>query len=185
MTQAEALIPTVLQFGGDLTPTRIAKLLYLIDLGWVQLNGASLTKLPYVWHKHGPYCPEIEEALWGLEDEGAIREQSFSGKEYTIYSLAERPTSQVGSDVERVVRFVVKRFGRMQFKDFIDYVYATPPMAEVQKNGSRFDRLQMAHLGEDRKLTKDEVLSVMDQIERAQDGETICARAALEQLGAE
>ena len=88
--EASALIPLVLQFGGDLTPTRIAKLLYLIDLGWVQLNGCPLTKLPYVWHKHGPYCSEIADELWVLEDEGAIKDKSVvsSNREYTIYSLA-------------------------------------------------------------------------------------------------
>ena len=70
----------------------------------------------------------------------------------------------------------------MPFENFIEYVYATPPMEKVKSEGARFDRLQMTCLGEGRKPGKDEILSVMDQIERAQEGKFVCAQTVLEQL---
>ena len=140
--QASDLILHILKHG-PLPTTKLMKLVYLVDLAWVQLTGKPLTSLPYIWHLRGPYCDALATALLDLVDKHAVTVKygtTRDGHHYALYTMAE-PPQEGDADVENVVTYIVRRFSRMDLASLLDYVYATPPMTKAQqgRRGRRLD----------------------------------------------
>ncbi len=92
--RASDLILYILQHR-PLPTTKLVKLLYLVDLAWVQLTGKPLTNLPYIWHLRGPCCDEIEAALWDLEDERAVTVTSGTTQDgYAAQAISRGPANR-------------------------------------------------------------------------------------------
>ena len=182
--RASDLILYILQHR-PLPTTKLVKLLYLVDLAWVQLTGKPLTNLPYSWHLRGPYCDEIETALWDLEDERAVTVTSGTtqdGYDYTLYTAATALADHVDPDVEKVVRYIVRRFSDMKLQSLLGYVYATPPMAQVQTRGERFVKLDLK-LDSKRRFSRDDVRSILDQQLAADTAKRVPGDEVMNKLG--
>lgn len=181
---ASDLILYILQHR-PLPTTKLVKLLYLVDLAWVQLTGKPLTDLPYIWHLRGPYCDEIEAALWDLEDERAVTIQSGTTQDrhdYTLYLAAAGPREPVDPDVEKVVRYIVRRFSCMKLQRLLDYVYATPPMAHVRTSGKRFEKLDLK-LDPKLQINRNDVMAILDQQLAADTAKRVPGDEVLNKLG--
>jgi hypothetical protein len=144
--RSEDIVLRIIQKKPNITPTRLAKILYLIDLSFVQLTGKRKTQFPYLWHWHGPYCREIDDSLWELLDEGKISRSTFKPSEDIECTLHESLTDespQLSETEESVVKYIIKKYANLPFKELLDFVYATPPMQDAQKKQKRFVRLNL------------------------------------------
>lgn len=184
MRSPTILIPHILRSsnGKPLARTRIAKLLYLIDLSWLELYNHTLTGLPYEYHRDGPYCNEIEAALWSLEDEGAVLpHHGASSCEAMQYRLEKEDACQPLDDVEqKVLNHVVARFGDRALLDLIDFVCNTSPMVRIR--GKRFHCVEMQLESSERRFSSEQLLHLIGQREAADEGEYRCLSEILSKL---
>lgn len=176
MRSPTVLIPHILRNsnGKSLSRTKIAKLLYLIDLAWLELYGSTLTGLPYAYHPDGPYCNEIEAALWSLQDEGVVRLHSGS---YRDEDVACTPIDNIEG---KVVHHVVENFASRSLSDLIDFVHKTPPM--IRAGGKRLRNVEMQLEKSERPFSSDELLSLIDRREAARKGKSQCLNDVLLRL---
>ena len=176
MRSPTILIPHILRDtnGKSLARTTIAKLLYLIDLSWLELYGETLTALPYAYHRDGPYCNEIEAALWSLEDDGVVRPhcgayhgRSWEAIQYRLenYNARRCPLDPVEA---KVVHHVVAQFAERPLFDLIDFVCKTPPMVRVE--GKKFQYVEMRLESSERRFGSAELLRLIDRREAAKRG---------------
>ena len=184
MRSPTILIPHILRNsnGKPLARTRIAKLLYLIDLSWLELYNHTLTGLPYEYHRDGPYCNEIEAALWSLEDDGAVLPYNGgSSCEAMQFQLEKEDACQPLDDVEqKVLKHVVARFGDRALLDLIDFVSNTPPMVRIRDK--RFHCVEMQLESSARRFSSEQLLRLIDQREAADEGEYKCLTEVLSKL---
>lgn len=187
MRSPTILIPHILRNsnGKPIARTRIAKLLYLIDLAWLELYGRTLTDLPYAYHRDGPYCDEIEAALWRLEDKGAIllHTGSYHGGSWepVQYQLEKEDACQPLDDIEKkVVNHVVARFGDRPLFDLIEFVSRTPPMVRIKDK--RFHCVEMHLESSERRFSSEQLLRLIDRREAVNEGESKCLREVLSRL---
>ena len=141
-TSLDAVIARVLHHAGDVAKTKLVKLVYLVDIAWVQMTGQPLTNTPYVWHKRGPYSEVFATGLDRLVLGSCVtfREGTTSdGHEYTLYSLLGS-APEVDPEVDLVVRDITAKFAILPLNDLLAYVYETPPMQSVQV---QFDPLDL------------------------------------------
>ena len=177
--QASNLILQILKHG-PLPTTKLMKLVYLVDLAWVQLIGRPLTSLPYIWHLRGPYCDALATALLDLVDKHAVTVKygtTRDGHHYALYTMAEPPQGG-DADVEKVVTYIVRRFSGMELTSLLEYVYATPPMTKAQQ-GRRGRRLDLVTTIEQH---SDQARAVLEQ-QLADTGKRVPGDDVLRKLG--
>lgn len=69
------------QLGSNLTPIRIVKFLYLLDLYYArQGSGETLTGWKWRFVHYGPFCGEALDAISAAESAGLIASQSYASK---------------------------------------------------------------------------------------------------------
>ena len=82
----------------------------------------------------------------------------------------------------RRLKYIVRRFSDMKLQSLLDYVYATPPMAQVQTRGERFVKLDL-ELDPKRRLSRDDVLSILDQKLAADTAKRVPGDEVMNKLG--
>lgn len=189
MRSPTILIPHILRNnnGKPLARTRIAKLLYLIDLSWLELHGQTLTDLPYAYHRDGPYCNEIEAALWSLEDEGVVRPHSraYHGGwwEAIQYRLEKSELVVLDTVEEKVVKHIVAQFADRPLLDLIEFVCKTPPMAKVKDHPEKRLRcVEMQLKSSERRFSSEALLRLIDRRAAIKEGKTVCLNEVLSRL---
>lgn len=150
--ETQDLVVRILQHHAPLGTTRVAKLAYLVDLAYVQMTGKALTNLPYLWHRFGPYSDALEGALWSLEEKGDIQVESYvtyQGYDCTLHRPTPSASTAPSPDktAEAVIEHVVSRFGPLDLRKMLDFVYATPPMVKAKGDGERFVPLDLTAPG--------------------------------------
>ena len=124
----------------------IAKLVYLFDLACVQILGSKATKFPYKWHLHGPYCKEIEDAIWELKDEKKIDIIPYTTKknyDCQLHVPVEEYSPEIGKPENEILKYIMKNYKSLNYEELKDFVYNTPPMQEAKKKNKRFEPLNL------------------------------------------
>jgi len=122
-----------------MTRTKVAKLLYLVDLESVRLMGQEATDLQWRWLHHGPFDKEyfqVEDRLIGRGLVQRTTAQNYYGSPEFRLSLAIED-ADVGMDarIREIVDEVVARFGGLAASTLRDLTYQTAPMlAALQGN---------------------------------------------------
>lgn len=123
---------------GELTRTKLVKLLFLADLSHFKEKGRSITGVKYHSYFYGPYSEEIMEAInnlngFEIEEHCGI---NMEGKEYYIYTLGKNPRYEVVNLVaeeQKTLDSIIQEFGHMRLNDLLEYVYKTEPYRKCQK----------------------------------------------------
>jgi len=106
------------------TVTRILKLIYLIDWIYSLHFDRTFTGQTWKYHYYGPFSRKIYEKI-KAELNKPLSEMS---KNFSNISNSEV--------VDTIINKVVDRYGKYNFDDLIEIVYATPPMRRAQKGES-------------------------------------------------
>lgn len=180
------LVLRILQLAPKISRTRLAKLAYLFDLACVQLYGKQASDIPYKWHKHGPYCDEIEEATWDLQERKLISVEAHQTQEgndcFLHYALTDR-SPRIDKELDALLVSVVKRFAGRPLKDLLRFVYDTPPMKQAQ-SGPRFRALDMTAKGDPGDLLDPKVARMLLESERTPREDYVPMRSVRDRLRA-
>lgn len=120
----------------SITKTRLVKLIYLADLFSKQKKGKTITDVRYNYYYYGPFSKLIVEELDKLVAEKVIEERhvaSQQGKKYLVYSTYNKVATfpSLEQDDLGILESVLQKYGSIDFKDLIAYVYETEP---IKKN---------------------------------------------------
>jgi len=164
LKRTKEIIINILQEKKSLTKFHISKLLYLYDLTCIQLNIDACTGLPFIWHQQGPYCIEIEKAIWQLEDAKKISIRNYTstkGHECLIHELIAPGTPTNLTEIEKqIIKYLVKEYAPLKYQQLRDFVYATPPMVKAQK-GKRFEKIDMKAQSKNKNLYNKEMAQMI------------------------
>ena len=178
----EDLIPHILKLAEmALRLSRITKLMYLVDLAWVQLTSRTLTGSSYVWRESGLHCEQIDKAMCSLGNRGAVRERRVphEGRDITLYELrCSESLSELGEWEAKLIDYVALRYFPMPDDDLTRFVQVTAPVARVTQD-NRDETIEMTIYDE---LSADELKSLIDQSLAAQDGRRHCTHEVLNLL---
>ena len=129
----------------ELGRTRLAKLLYLIDVVHFGAHREQLTGIPWIFLHYGPYAMEIPRILDELDVDLPQEETTTAGGlRAHVFKRAARPEV----DIERVldrgaarsVRRVLDRWLEADMNELLSFVYFhTPPMKAARRRREKLD----------------------------------------------
>ncbi len=119
--------------GGELTKTKLVKLLYLIDLNTYRHFRSTLTQVRWFYHLYGPYAFEIDSAIRAIEGYDLTESQFLSGrgrKGFAYKATVEEDLhALLPLDRRQVIYNTLRRWAIEDLNTILDYVYfQTPPM---------------------------------------------------------
>lgn len=125
--------------GVEITTTKIAKFLYLADLRSVELYGESFSGFTWRWDNHGPWDSTIYRSADTLESQGIVRTSDtnygpFNGKRFELVSMTQET---VDERFALIIDALLDQYGTCTATALRDLTYATPPMLEAQRGGTR------------------------------------------------
>jgi len=172
------VILRIIQMKPNLTTFHLMKMAYLFDLAFVQLSGDVRTNFPYRWHYYGPYCEEIEKTAWDLEIEKKIEIKHHvtkKGHECYLYKPLERKRPDLSEIEEKVLKYIINKYAKLDTERLKEFVYSTPPMHAALKKNERFKKLNMKIIPEPYKDFYDQetVKMILDSESSIRKGKTV------------
>ncbi|MEX0783076.1 MAG: Panacea domain-containing protein [Dehalococcoidia bacterium] len=109
--------------------TLLQKLLYLSDVESVRRTGRSVTGLDYIAYDHGPWLPQLYDALALAEN---LRERRYlwsrgQGYEYELAPGARPRYSLLTDEDRQVLQSIASTWGRRPLEDVLAHVYEQSP----------------------------------------------------------
>lgn len=137
----EVILYVISASNGNVSRTRIVKLLYLIDFFSLAKFGSKVTEVNYNYYYYGPYSESIINCVDELKNSGKLQEyvvQNSFGNHSFLYGVS-KPYSKItnlsGSEGEiELIDEIIKDYSHMNFKQLLEFVYSTPPI-EDNKQG--------------------------------------------------
>jgi len=118
------------EHGRGISKTKLLKLAYLAEVEYFRRNGERLTNSDWVYYLYGPYLFNIEKIE--LPEE----------KQAEIILPPKGFTSTVELATKMLIQKIVLRFGSLDLKKLLDYVYfETEPMMNADQ---RFEHLDFS-----------------------------------------
>src|SRR3972149_7959502 len=133
----EIILYIVTSLEGSVSRTRIVKLLYLVHFFSLAKLGSKVTGVNYNYYYYGPYSESIVQCVNELKSSGLLQEyvlQNSFGNNSFLYN-ATKPFKNIPSlssspDKVVIVNDVIKEYGKMNFKQLLEFVYSTPPIED-------------------------------------------------------
>lgn len=135
-------------YNGDLTKTRLTKLVYLIDWESSKKFGKQMTNIKWYFDHYGPYVSDVLD-LADVDKDVKIEKSisAFGGIKYTVRRKNEDSLlddSGLTEEDKKIVDLVIKNTKQLTWNKFIDYVYDTEPVV----NSQRYNDLDLPTLAE-------------------------------------
>lgn len=125
----------------QLTRTKLVKLLYFLDLKAFEAFGRTVSGVEWRWHHFGPYSEAIVLTCTKMGRAGELElertENWFGSAEFRIRSSRPGYYRPPSPDLARLVKLVVKEFGRFAPSVLGDMSYDTEPMKRALSEGVR------------------------------------------------
>lgn len=142
-THLESIILEVMKqsdaAGFEITRTKIQKLLYFIDLRFMDSHSRTATGAKWIWHDYGPFDSAVLEAEEKLSRSGSIvvSEEKYvnGGKKKKIQFSSDPDERYVEETLEQIVADVLSDFGSLSPSEIKKLSYNTPPMLLAQSFG--------------------------------------------------
>ncbi|WP_326828654.1 Panacea domain-containing protein [Streptosporangium sp. NBC_01810] len=122
----------------EINKTKLAKLLYLIDLQAVEDGGVQFSGATWRWDNYGPYDRAIIDAEMDLATSDIIdRVDNRANDGQCALTLTIEIDDPLPSPLMDIVRQVVREHGCKSATALKQLSYDTPPMIEAQAGGER------------------------------------------------
>ncbi|ACL05172.1 conserved hypothetical protein [Desulfatibacillum aliphaticivorans] len=130
-------------FPDELSKARFTKMFYLADWKNSVDHGHQLTDIEWRFNHYGPYVEDIVNQLKTLPDFEIISTQNIFGGFKEIVRLKDMNSKEnLSRDEKEVLDFVIQKTSRLNWRQFINMVYSTFPVA----NSTRGDILNLPNL---------------------------------------
>lgn len=132
---SKELVLRIIQLQPSLSRYRIAKYIYLFDLACIQLYGEPKSGINFKWKDHGPYSETIVLMTKELEKEKKIKinflQNYYQDRSCYNHIAVEENTPDYGTNAEKILEYILEKFGKMKKDQLEKYVYNTPPMKKA------------------------------------------------------
>jgi len=134
-----ALLSSAANKGITVTPTKLVKLMYLLDLQRVSNRLEPATSINWRWRHYGPYANSIFYSESDLCREGFIESvpRRWGNREGRELRLLRQDYVAPALDVIASIDAVLQEFGHLTPTQIKDHTYTTAPMIAAQQNGNR------------------------------------------------
>jgi hypothetical protein len=132
--------------GGDLSETRLTKIVYLADWRSAITRKRTLTDISWMVNGHGPYVDDVIEAARHDADFVVEKsEDSFGSPKEVIRVKPDVLFPSITADDKRVLDFVISTVSKLTWREFIELVYSTYPIVNQQQ----YQKLDFVKLAEE------------------------------------
>ncbi len=141
--QTKNLISYIIEkLDGQITTTKLVKLLYLMDVEYYRKTKKKLTDFEWFYYHYGPYPKaKFQEYIEELVAEKKVFiEKKKAEKPFMLYHyIGEKPSKLSGSNKAiLIVNRIISEYGSFSLNALLDYVYHTTPF-EGTKNNEKID----------------------------------------------
>lgn len=120
----------------ELSKARLTKMVYLVDWLSTMNTGHQMTAIKWYFDNYGPFVWDVIDEVKENSDIFSLwSEPNFFGEEKTLVKLHNNcHYKPVIADSEReIIDEVVSSTKKMNWTEFIRYVYSTPPIKQSKK----------------------------------------------------
>lgn len=136
-------------YKGELSASRITKILYLVDWKSAIEKNEQLTSAKWYFNHYGPYVDDFIEIASQDDDIEISQESTVFGGKKKLISLSPKFRAPVllEPDEKKLVDFVIDATKAKNYEDFIKLVYSTYPVI----TNSKYSQLDLVSLAKDYK----------------------------------
>lgn len=131
MDSLEALICYFLSQRPGIGRVMLQKLVYLFEYYHTLSQGSQFTQVRFIRYKHGPFAQQVHTAV---ENCNIINKDVYYGPNGVGYAYILNGSGiklELPSQQQPFANFVLKITSEKNLDDVIDFVYRTPPMANI------------------------------------------------------
>ncbi|EGQ8248033.1 TPA: SocA family protein [Vibrio parahaemolyticus] len=135
---------------GELSKSRLTKLVYLADWYSSLVDERQLTDIHWHFNHYGPYVDDVMSEIvnspyFTIEQELTV----YGSEKYLIKFNGYLDENSISSRTKQILNAVIENTKKYFYNDFISYVYSTYPVATRQ----RYSNLDLVELAKEYKST--------------------------------
>ncbi|SHH27338.1 Panacea domain-containing protein [Thermosipho atlanticus] len=132
--KALQIIVELLRNTEPLIKTKLVKLLFLIDMKFLEIYGKKMSELTYVRYFYGPYSRDIDYLLTFLNAKGVISYEEHinsDGKTYYLIELSNNEkynevSKSLGEKERKIIKEIADRYSKKDLSKILEEVYNIP-----------------------------------------------------------
>ncbi|VEB27317.1 Uncharacterized phage-associated protein [Actinobacillus lignieresii] len=133
-------------YSGELSKTRLTKLVYLADWFSALAFNRQMTNINWVFNHYGPYVDDVIDTVSSNGNFSIEYSLNYYGTERTTISFNGLEENINLTEIEqKTLDLVISKTSPMYFNDFIKYVYSTYPIV----NSNRYSHLNLVELAKE------------------------------------
>ena len=113
----------------ELSKARLTKMVYLADWENFKLSNNQLSNIKWYFDNFGPYVTDVVDTAYNDPDVRLVSTRTIYGTEKTLIEY-KGSTPILDESVKKILDQVIESTKTLSWKNFIEYVYATPPIKE-------------------------------------------------------
>ncbi len=113
----------------ELSKARLTKMIYLADWENFKLSNNQLSDIKWYFDNFGPYVTDVVDTAYNDPDVRLVSTRTIYGTEKTLIEY-KGATPTLDESVKIILDQVIESTKTLSWKNFIEYVYATPPIKE-------------------------------------------------------
>lgn len=138
-------------YKGELSKTRLTKLVYLADWYSALIDEKQLTNIEWVFNHYGPYVDDIMSCAKDHGDFSTKTEKTIYGSDKCLILFSGSPKDiELTNRDEKILDLVIEKTKGLYFNDFINFVYSTYPIRAKE----RYSELNLIKLAKEYKDEK-------------------------------
>lgn len=124
----------------ELSKARLTKMVYLADWENFKLSNNQLSNIKWYFDNFGPYVTDVVDTAYNDPDVRLVSTRTIYGTEKTLIEY-KGSTPILDESVKKILDQVIESTKTLSLKNFIEYVYATPPI----KQSTRYNYLDFSN----------------------------------------
>lgn len=119
---------------GELSKARLTKLVYLADWFSALVDERQMTSIDWVFNHYGPYVNDVFNSATESSGFNISNDTTIYGSDKVLISYSGDSVEKSLSDRDKeILDAVIDKTKKLYFNDFINYVYATYPIASKER----------------------------------------------------
>ena len=119
-------------YAQELSKARLTKMIFLADWENFKINKEQISNIEWYFDNFGPYVTNIIDIAYNDPDVRVVSTRTIYGTDKTLIEYkGEIPNIDI--NVKAILDKVINDTRSLSWKNFIDYVYATPPIKQSER----------------------------------------------------
>ena len=113
----------------ELSKARLTKMIYLADWENFKTSQEQISDIEWYFDNFGPYVTDVIDTAYNDPDIRVVSTRTIYGTDKTLIEfIGEAPT--LDDSIKKILDQVIESTKNLSWTNFIEYVYATPPIKE-------------------------------------------------------